>query len=93
MLINFKLKKEIRFDRSFRPSMILTFFISLSFIPGLLYAESGSVYYPGRPGEWETRRPEDVRMDADALQKVVNLAMANEFGGPRDLRKAILNSF
>lgn len=32
-------------------------------------------------------------MNADAVRKVVDLAMANEFSGPRDLRLAILSSF
>jgi len=61
--------------------------------PGLLHAQSVSVYYPGRTGEWESRRPEEVGMNAEAVQKVVDLAMANEFSGPRDLRLAISNSF
>ncbi|MHC4736663.1 MAG: hypothetical protein ACYTDW_19735 [Planctomycetota bacterium] len=68
-------------------------FISLFIIPGLLGAQSGSVYYPGRTGEWESRRAEDVGMNADSLKKAVDLAMANEFSGSRDLRIAISNSF
>ena len=32
--------------------------VSLFVIPGLLHAQSGDVYYPGRTGEWESRRPE-----------------------------------
>jgi CubicO group peptidase (beta-lactamase class C family) len=67
--------------------------VSLLFVPGLLHAQSGSVYYPGPTGEWESRRPEDVGMNADALQKAVDFAMTNEVGIPRDLRRAISNSF
>jgi CubicO group peptidase (beta-lactamase class C family) len=50
-------------------------------------------YYPGRSGEWETRRPEQVGMNATALQKAVELAEASEYRGPRDLRVAIEKSF
>jgi CubicO group peptidase (beta-lactamase class C family) len=67
--------------------------ISLFIIPGLLHAQSDSVYYPGRTGEWESRRPADVGINADSLQKVVDFAMANEYSGPRDLRIAISSSF
>lgn len=49
--------------------------VSLFIFPGLLHAQSGEVYYPGRTGEWESRRPEDVGMNADSLQKAVD---ANE---------------
>ena len=52
--------------------------IGLLLVPGLLHAQSGDVYYPGPTGEWESRRPEDVRMDADSLQKAVDFALANE---------------
>ncbi|MCP4257704.1 MAG: serine hydrolase [Planctomycetes bacterium] len=67
--------------------------ISLFIIPGQVHAQSSSVYYPGRTGEWETRRPEEVGMNAETLQKAVNLAKANEVKIPRDLRLAIMNSF
>jgi CubicO group peptidase (beta-lactamase class C family) len=62
-------------------------------MPGLLRAQSSGVYYPGPSGEWESRRPADVGMNAEALQKAADFAMAHEFRGPRDLRVAIQNSF
>jgi CubicO group peptidase (beta-lactamase class C family) len=58
-----------------------------------VHAQSGNVYYPGRTGDWESRRPEEVGMNAESLQKAVDLAMANEVRIPRDLRLAISNSF
>ena len=67
--------------------------ISLVVIAGPLYAQTDSVYYPGRAGEWESRLPEDVGMNAEALRKAVDFAMANEYSGPRDLRLAIESSF
>lgn len=67
--------------------------INLVVIAGPLYAQTDSVYYPGRAGEWESRSPEDVGMNAEVLQKAIEFAMANEYSGPRDLRLAIENSF
>ena len=67
--------------------------VSLLTIPGLARAQSGGVYYPPRTGEWESRRPEDVGMNPEALQKAVDFAIANEFRGPRDLKAAISSSF
>jgi CubicO group peptidase (beta-lactamase class C family) len=93
MLIMCKFKKEGLIKKSFQPAVILSFFVSLLVIPGMLFAGRVSVYYPEATGEWERRRAEDVGMDADVLKKVVELAKANEFKGSRDLRKAILKSF
>ena len=67
--------------------------ICLFIFPGLLHAQSGEVYYPGRTGEWESRRPEDMGMNAESLRKAVDLAKANEVKIPRNLRLAISNSF
>jgi CubicO group peptidase (beta-lactamase class C family) len=75
------------------PPALCPLLIGLLLACGLLAAESGGVYYPGPTGEWESRRPEDVGMDAGSLQKAVDFAMANEVGIPRDLRLAISNSF
>ncbi len=70
---------------------VLLFSLILS--PGLLHAQSDSVYYPGRTNDWESRLPEEVGMNADAIQKAVAFAIANEFSGPKDLRLAIERSF
>jgi hypothetical protein len=67
--------------------------ISFVLVPGLAYAQTESVYYPPRTAEWESRLPEKVGLDPDALQKAVDFAIANEFSGPRDLRLAIERSF
>lgn len=67
--------------------------VNLLIIPGVLRAQSDSVYYPSRTGEWESRRAEDMGMNADSLKKAVNFAKVNEFNGPRDLKIAISNSF
>ena len=78
----------------FAPSLVLHLLLISCFIPpGYLHAQSAGPYYPGRPGEWETRRPDDVGMNAESLQKAVDFAMAHECSGPRDLRVAISDSF
>jgi CubicO group peptidase (beta-lactamase class C family) len=85
--------RSLRSLRSpFLPSSCLLL-ISLLLFPGLLHAQTDTVYYPGRTGEWETRPPEEVGMNADALQRAVEFAIANEFNGPKDLRLAIEISF
>ncbi|MGD2152206.1 MAG: serine hydrolase [Gemmatimonadales bacterium] len=43
------------------------------------------LYYPGRPGDWETRRPEEVGMDAALLEAAIQFAKDNESTAPRDL--------
>jgi len=88
------LPKFKRLSSSFSSSTALCLLlISVFLSPGLLHAQSGNVYYPGPTDEWESRRAEDVGMNAESLQKAVDFTMANEFSGSRDLRQAILNSF
>jgi hypothetical protein len=42
-------------------------------------------YYPGRTGDWERRRPEEVGMDAGLLEAAVQFAKENESSASRDL--------
>ena len=67
--------------------------LGLFLLPGWLQAQTSGVYYPGRPGDWETRRPEELGMNAERIQDAVDFALAHEFNGPRDLKIAIANSF
>ncbi len=92
--------RELRSPQLETPSPRFTFsrascllLLSLVLFPRLLHAQSDTVYYPGRTGEWESRRPEEVGLNPDALQKAVDFAIANEFSGPTDLRLAIERSF
>jgi len=91
--------KAITLDQEIpRPSArsstpLLLCFIGLLAIPGSLVAQSGSAYYPGRPGDWDSRYANEVGMNAESLQEAVDFAMAHEFRGSRDLKEAILNSF
>ena len=79
--------------RSQFSSALCLLFVGLLLAPSTLHAQTGGAYYPGRPGEWESRRAADVGMNTAALQKAVDFALAHEFSGPRDLRSAIENSF
>lgn len=62
-------------------------------IPVPLPARDGAAYYPGRTGDWASRAAAQVGLDAEALQRAVDFALANEFRGPTDLEAAILSSF
>ena len=65
MFRKLRLPKFKKLSSSFNFSTALCLLlISLFIIPGLLHAQSGSVYYPDRTGEWESRRAEDVGMNA-----------------------------
>jgi len=49
------------------------------------------LYFPGT--EWETRSPEDMKMNRMWLDSAVNYAMANESRTEKDLRIAILKGY
>jgi CubicO group peptidase (beta-lactamase class C family) len=42
-------------------------------------------YYPGQAGDWESRGPEEVGMDAALLEAAIQFAKDNESSAPRDL--------
>ncbi|MDE2676392.1 MAG: serine hydrolase [Gemmatimonadetes bacterium] len=58
--------------------------------PHLLTAQS---YFPGRHPDWERRTPEQLGLDAAAIQRAVNIAIAGESQSPRDLAFNHLSSF
>lgn len=53
---------------------------------------SAQQYFPPR-GRWQTKAPQEVGMNATALQQAVDFANSNEYSGSRDLRIAILEGF
>lgn len=57
------------------------------------YAPAQSPFYPSPEPNWETRRPEQVGMDAARLQEAVNFARAHESKAPRDLELAHYTTF
>ncbi|TDQ32717.1 CubicO group peptidase (beta-lactamase class C family) [Zeaxanthinibacter enoshimensis] len=58
-------------------------------LTGILSAQN---YFPGR-GDWEQKDVKEAGMKPAALEDAVSFATANEYGGSRDLRIAILKGF
>ena len=58
--------------------------------PHLLTAQT---YFPGRHPDWERRTPEQLGLDAAAIQRAVDIAIAGESQSPRDLAFNHLRSF
>ncbi len=50
------------------------------------------VYYPPR-GEWQTKTPKQVGVNARKIKQVIDFALANEFEGDKDLRISIAKGF
>lgn len=68
------------------------FLLLLGICSGTLTAQS-DYYYPERGEDWRTASPAEYGLNASAIQKAVAFAEANEYSGPRDLRRAILKGF
>ncbi len=49
-------------------------------------------YFPPR-GQWETRTPQSLGLNATKITEAVQFAEANEYSGSKDLRVAILEGF
>ena len=76
------------------PAIVVLCIIILYLATGQVHAQKDDkAYYPPRSRDWETRRPEEVGMKPEVLQRAVEFAKAHEFRGPRDLKQAILTSF
>ncbi len=69
--------------------LTLALFVSVT----VTCAQSTSVYFPPKNGEWATTSPAEAGFDATLLQEAVDYAMNNEYSGSRDLRQAILLGF
>ncbi len=55
--------------------------------------QAGEVYYPGSGEDWERRKPQQVRMDAEHLNQAIAFAIAHETKAPRNLELAHYQSF
>lgn len=53
-------------------------------ITGTLPAQSSDIYYPSR-FSWEKKAPEEVGMNAGAIEEAIEYAKANESTNPKDL--------
>lgn len=58
-------------------SLVITVIISASAI--------AQTYYPGTWGEWETKTPEEVGLNAEAIQQAVEYAKSMESENPRNM--------
>jgi len=67
-------------------------FYALCFLFATTVVLAQQTYFPPF-GEWESRSPESLQLDAAALEKAVEFAQANEYEGEKDLRVAILKGF
>lgn len=70
-------------------SKLLTALILTSLL--LVSANAQKLYFPGT--EWETRRPEDLKMNRMWLDSAVSFAMNNENKVEKDLNIAILKAY
>ena len=73
-----------------RTSPVLLCAALLCAAPHLLAAQS---YFPGRHPDWERRAPEELGLDAAAIRRAVEIAIAGESPSPRDLAFNHLRSF
>src|SRR5258707_988911 len=55
-------------------------------------AQAPPVYFPDRL-DWQHKKPEDVGMSAAAVNEAVQLAIAAETPGPKDMTQFLTNSF
>ncbi len=66
----------------------------IAYLIGLLLPISASAQYvPGRGGDWETRRPEEVGMSPAGVEAAVAYALAHETSVPRDQELSQAQSF
>lgn len=65
------------------PVLAWLFLITL-LLTGTLPAQSTETYYPSR-FSWESKTPDEVGMNASAIQEAIDYAKANESTNPKDL--------
>ena len=71
-------------------NVMLIAFLSLNCI---LLQGQATTFYPDRGQQWEERSAESLGVSNSSLQDAVTFALANEYSGDRDLRRAILKGF
>lgn len=78
----------MRYKNSLK-SVVLVMFLVLAWSA----VKSQKVYFPPVGNTWETRNPESTGLDAVMVDSAVQFALAHEYSGARDLRRAILKGF
>lgn len=84
------------FHKKFFPIQLMI--LSLLLVPTTLFPSANGktnarVYYPGKTGTWETRKPEEVGMNSVLVEAAVKFAKESENTGPKDLAAAISGAF
>ncbi|MHC4092593.1 MAG: serine hydrolase domain-containing protein, partial [Planctomycetota bacterium] len=68
-----------------RKTLVSLLFVLAAVAP---LASAQDAYFPP-PGEWETREPAEVGMDAEWLQGAIEFSLAQENPAPRQLEEFI----
>lgn len=63
----------------------------LFLLPTTLTAQD--IYYPGNWGDWETRSPEEVGLNAEKIQEAIEYAQAEETDNPRSMEENHYGTF
>lgn len=71
----------------------MTYKILLGLFCANLAMAQTTYYFPEANATWEEQLPKQLDLNAKKLQRAVDFAEANEYGGSRDLRIAILKGF
>lgn len=75
-----------------RPHQLILFLL-LFILPSFIAAQPAAYYFPERGATWESQSPSTFQINPTQLQAAVDFALANEYTGSRDLRRAILKGF
>ena len=82
-------------NNKFSARMFLCY-LTLSLLFTFAFAEadfSQSTYFPPAGNDWQTRTPEQAKMDAVKLKEAVDFAVASESKAPRDMELAQSQTF
>jgi len=74
-------------------TITLLFLISFTCLLPAAKKSKTKLYYPGKTGIWETRKPEQVGMNSSLLEAAVKFAKENENTQTKDLASAITAAF
>ncbi|MGI9546778.1 MAG: serine hydrolase domain-containing protein [Flavobacteriaceae bacterium] len=72
---------------------IKIFLLSVSIALSINSYGQSDIYFPERNSSWETRSPQNFKIDKKQLSDAVQFAVENEYSGSKDLRIAILKGF
>jgi CubicO group peptidase (beta-lactamase class C family) len=77
-------------QKIFLPTISIVLALLLFAAPVVTFAQSN--YFPPAD-DWQTRKPEQAKMDAAKLKEAIDFAVANEAKTPRDVELALTQTF